>query len=229
MIGDPVAITIRRTVERPSKTLVGAFADAQTSFVVDAMNGKGALDYRIKPIRPGSPFVGTAVTASGGPRDNLAAMALLDFAEAGDVLVIATGPDESGAVIGDNYAAVAKNLGVVAIVTDGLVRDAAGINKCGMPTYARGTSPNAGYPQGPGEVNCTVALGPVAIQPGDILIGDDDGLVVVPRAEADAIAAQLEVVKSMEAKIEASIASGERRHLWNPADYENRGGVKYLD
>ncbi|MCG8694256.1 MAG: RraA family protein [Minwuiales bacterium] len=229
MIGDPVAIVIRRSIERPSKSLVNAFAGAQTSFVVDAMNGKGALDYRIKPIKPGCPFVGTAVTASGGPRDNLGAMAMLDFVEAGDVLVIATGADESGAVIGDNYARVAKKLGVVAIVTDGLVRDAAGINDCGMPAYARGTSPNAGYPHGPGEVNQPVALGPVAIQPGDILVGDDDGIVVVPLAEADTIAAQLEKVKSMEAKIEASITSGERRHLWNPTDYEDRGGVKYLD
>lgn len=229
MIGDPVAIVIRRSIERPPKAVVDAFVGAQTSFIVDAMNGRGALDYRIKPVKPGSPFVGTAVTASGGPGDNLGAMAMLDVAEAGDVLVIATGSDEGGAVIGDIYAAIAKKLGVVAIVTDGLVRDAAGINKCGMPAYARGTAPNGGYPRGPGEVNAAVALGPVAIQPGDILAGDDDGIVVVPRAEADTIAAQLEAVKAMEAKLEAAVASGERRHLWNPADYEDRGGVRFLD
>ena len=228
MIGDPVALTIRRHIERAPKSLVAAFVGAQTSFIADAQNGGGVLDHRIKPLDPGHSFVGTAITASGGPRDNLAAMAMLDHVEAGDVLVIATAADTSGAVIGDHYATVAKQLGVVGIVTDGLVRDAEGIIRLGPPTFARGLSPNSGFRNGPGAVNLPVSIGGVAVEPGDIVVGDRDGVIVVPRAEAAAIAGQLAEVKRLEAETEAKVKAGAVRRLWDPAKFEARG-VRDLD
>ncbi len=229
MIGDPVALTMRRNVSRPTAALIEAFAGAQTSFIADAMNGMGALDYRIKPIAPDSGFVGTAVTAAGGPRDNLAAMAVIDTVEPGDVIVIATGPDESGAVVGDHWAMVARQKGAVAVVTDGLVRDAPGFIASGLKAFARGIAPNAGYPHGPGEVNLPVSLGGITILPGDILAGDGDGVVVVPGAQAEAIAASLAKVKAAEAEMEEVIAAGGRKTMWNPAKYDDRGGVRFID
>lgn len=229
MIGDPVALTMRRSITRPAAALVEAFAGAQTSFIADAMNGMGALDYRIKPIAPDNGFVGTAVTASGGPRDNLAAMAAIDTVEPGDVIVIATGADESGAVVGDHWAMVARQKGAVAVITDGLLRDAPGIVASGLKAYARGVAPNAGYPHGPGEVNLPVSLGGITILPGDILVGDGDGVVVVPAAQAEAVAASLAKVKKAEAEMEVLIAAGDRKTMWNPGKYDDRGGVRYLD
>ncbi len=88
MIGDPVALTVRRNIERPSKTIMKAFAGMPTGFVTDAYNGKGCLDYAIKPLLPNMNFSGSAITAYCGPMDNLAAMAILDFAKKGDVIVI---------------------------------------------------------------------------------------------------------------------------------------------
>lgn len=229
MIGDPIALTIRTEIERASPELVAVFADAQTSFVADAQQGSGCLHHGIKGTRPDLAFCGTAVTASGGPRDNLAAMAVIDTVEPGDVIVIATGPDESGAVVGDHWAMVARQKGAVAVVTDGLVRDAPGFIASGLKAFARGIAPNAGYPHGPGEVNLPVSLGGITILPGDILAGDGDGVVVVPGAQAEAIAASLAKVKAAEAEMEEVIAAGGRKTMWNPAKYDDRGGVRFID
>ncbi|MDP6345021.1 MAG: RraA family protein [Alphaproteobacteria bacterium] len=228
MIGDPVALRIRRDFERPGNALVRAFARAQTSFIADAQQGWNCLHHTIKPLNPKHRFAGPALTASGGPRDNLAAMAMLDHVKKGDVLVIATDGDESGAVIGDHYAAIAKRLGAIAIVTDGLIRDGAGIEKLGPPTFARGASPNAGYRNGPGEVNLPVSLGGVTVRPGDIVIGDRDGVAVVPLAEAAAVKARLDQVIKAEKQAETRIAKGQTWRLWDPARFEDRG-VEYLD
>src|SRR5258708_9930325 len=86
MIGDPVALTVRRHFERPSKTIMKAFAGMPTGFVTDAFNGKGCLDYAIKPLLPTMRFSGSAITAFCGPMDNLAAIAILYFAKKRAVL-----------------------------------------------------------------------------------------------------------------------------------------------
>jgi 4-hydroxy-4-methyl-2-oxoglutarate aldolase len=168
------------------------------------------------------------VTCHNGPRDNLAALAMLDHVKPGDVLMISTAWDDSGAVIGDHFAAVARQLGVVAIVTDGLVRDSAGIEQMGPPTFARGTSPNAGYKNGPGTINLPVAVGGVAVSPGDIVAGDRDGVVVVPRAQAEEVKAALARVVQNEHKTEARVRAKQVRRMWEPAKYAGRG-VVYLD
>jgi regulator of RNase E activity RraA len=173
-------------------------------------------------------FVGSAVTASGGPRDLLAAMALLDVVQAGDVAVIATSNDESGAVFGDIWTAAAQRKGLIAAVTDGLVRDTAGIEQLGMPVFARGKSPNSGHQNGPGEINGPVSVGGMTISPGDIVLGDRDGVVVIPLDQADAVAAALELVVANEADVEQRVAAGELQKLWDEEHFQGRG-VHYLD
>jgi 4-hydroxy-4-methyl-2-oxoglutarate aldolase len=228
MIGDPVALRVRRRIERAPAALVRRFARAQTSFIADAQQGWNCMHHGIKGLTPKQRFAGTAVTASGGPRDNLAAMAMLDVMRKGDVLVIATGDDESGAVVGDHWAAVAKQRGAAGVVTDGLVRDADGIEKLGPPTFSRGVSPNAGYRNGPGEVNATVSVGGVSVSPGDIVVGDRDGVVVVPREGAEAVAAALAEVITRERQTEKRVAAGKRKCFWDPETFAARG-VEYLD
>ena len=228
MIGDPIALTIRRKFERPAKALIDRFRDAQTSFIADAQNGMGVLDYAIKPLDPSMSFIGVATTASGGPRDLLAAMAMLGFVEPGDVRMVATGGDTSGAVIGDHYAAIAKQKGVAAIVTDGLLRDAAGILKVGIPAFCRGLSPNSGFQNGPGEVNLPVSLGGQRVEPGDIVIGDRDGVIVVPRLRAEEVADSLDRVRKLEREAEEKVAAGKLKQLWKEEKFAARG-VRYVD
>lgn len=227
MIGDPVMLTIRRNIERPSRALAKSFDGMPTGFVTDAYNGKGCLDFEIKPLMPAMTFHGPAITAFCGPMDNLAAMAILDFAKKGDVIVIATGGDDTAATVGDLWAFWAKKIGVAAIVCDGLVRDVNGLLKVGIPVFARGIKPNSAFKHGPGEVNMSVTCGGVAIGPGDIIVGDRDGVVAVPLAEAEHVAAQLELVRKKEAEAEARVKGGEKLKFWDPAALGDR--VRYID
>ena len=227
MIGEPVALTIRRTIERPSKSIMKAFAGMPTGFVTDAYNGKGCLDFSIKPLLPTMSFSGSAITAYCGPMDNLAAMAILDFAQEGDVIVIATTGDDTAATIGDLWAFWAKKLGVVAIVCDGLVRDVTGLLKVDMPVYTRGIKPNSAFKNGPGEINTTVTCGGVAISAGDIIVGDRDGVVAIPLAQAPSVAERLELVKKKEAEAEAKVNKGVKLKFWDPEALGSR--VQYLD
>ncbi|MFN0041345.1 MAG: RraA family protein [Burkholderiales bacterium] len=227
MIGDPVTLTIRRNIVRPSAAIRKAFQGVPTGFVTDAYNGKGCLDVTIKPLLPNMQCSGSAVTAYCGPMDNLAAMAALDFARKGDVIVIATTGDDTAATIGDLWAYWAKKIGVTGIVCDGLVRDVAGLLKVGIPVFTRGIKPNSAFKNGPGEINTVMTCGGVAVGPGDLVVGDRDGVVVVPLAEARQVASQLELVRKKEAQAEARIRRGEKLNFWDPAALGTR--VRYLD
>jgi len=213
MIEDPPRLVIRAKFPRLREEQLAPFRDRTTSFVVDAMNGRGALDHAIKPLDPGSRFVGSALTARAGARDNLAALAALDLIEPGDVLVVATQGFDGTATLGDNMAKIARLRGAVAVVTDGMVRDAAEIIELGLPCFCRGITPNSAFPSGPGEVGLPLALGEVAIDAGDLVMGDRDGVVIVPYARIPAIAERLERVATLEAEMHTRLARGEIRTL----------------
>ena len=229
MIGEPVALTIRRNFERPAVRLQRAFRGAPTGFITDARNGQGCLDHHIKPIDPSMTVCGPALTCYCSPTDNLAAMAALDFARKGDVIVIAAKSDLTAAVIGDRWAMWAKKIGVAGIVCDGLVRDLVGLLEVGIPVFARGLAPNSGFKHGPGEINTRVTCGGIALDPGDLVIGDRDGVVVVPRADAGTVAARLALVRKREVALDAAVRRATSMQFWNEAETRARGGVRYLD
>jgi 4-hydroxy-4-methyl-2-oxoglutarate aldolase len=145
MIEDPPPLVFAPPAKRPSTEVVEHFRGAPTSFVVDAMGGTGALDWRIKPL-VGSSLVGVALTCYCGPLDNLAFMAALADCRPGDVFVVATGGYVGAAVTGDLLIGVARNRGAAGFVTDGLVRDLDDLATVGLPIYAVGVTPNS--PQG---------------------------------------------------------------------------------
>jgi 4-hydroxy-4-methyl-2-oxoglutarate aldolase len=228
MIGDPARLVIRAKFPRLSESQLDPFRGRTTSFVVDAINGRGALEHGIKPLDPASRFIGTALTARAGARDNLAALAALDLIEPGDVVVIATQGFTGTATLGDNMARVAQIKGAAALVTDGMVRDAREIIELGMPCFCRGITPNSAFPSGPGEVGLPLALGEVTIDAGDLIMGDSDGVVVVPHARIDAVAAQLEAVAAAEAALQTRIERGELRSLLDGMP-ELREQISYVD
>ena len=227
MIGEPVALTIRRRIERPPARTLRAYAGLPTGFVTDAFNGRGCLDYRIKPLTPDMQLCGPAITAFCSPGDILAAMAILDFARKGDVIVIAAGAETNAAKIGDLWLHWAKRIGLAGIVCDGLVRDVVGLLKAELPVFARGVAPNAGYKTGPGAINAEVSCGGVAIAPGDIIVGDRDGVVAIPRTQAAAVAKQLDLVKKKEAAAEQNIRRGVKLEFWDEQALGER--VRYVD
>lgn len=209
MLDDPPLLTIHRGHRRPDRALLERFRGAQTSHLVDAMEGRGAMDWQIKPVDPANAaFVGPALTAFAYPADVVAVLGALGEAEAGDVIVVANDGYRGTAVIGDLVAGMMKNKGVAAFVSDGLGRDKAGIVAAGMPLFVAGIVPTSPANNGPGVVGAPVVCGGVAVRSGDIVVGDADGVVVVPQERVEEVLAALERVRAAEARAVAAVEAG---------------------
>lgn len=219
MLEDPPLLTIRREWRRPNAAQLAAFEGVQTGQAVDAMEGRGALDHSIKAIDPGkAQFVGTAITCETGPNDNLAILAAIALARPGDVVVAASEGFKQSAVVGDNVAWCAKNKGLAALVIDGMARDLEGLLPVGLPVFARGITPNSGVRSGPGRVGFPVVAGGVAVQCGDVVLGDRDGIVIVPQAELERFIPRIAQILKMEAETQKKIKGG----------FSNLGGIEDL-
>jgi 4-hydroxy-4-methyl-2-oxoglutarate aldolase len=209
MIEDPPLLTIRSDFARPTPEQLSHFSGLQTGYAVDAMHGRGALDYRIKPLSPlAAPLVGIAITCSCGPADNLALFGAMANAKAGDILVASTDGFTGTAVTGDLLMGMARNRGILGLVTDGLARDSAGLLAVGLPVFCAGLTPNSPSRNGPGTVGLPVVMAGVRIESGDVLLADNDGVVVIPRAELATVIGRLELVRQAESSLEAKVASG---------------------
>jgi 4-hydroxy-4-methyl-2-oxoglutarate aldolase len=196
--------------------------------VVDAQGRRGALPHWIRPLTRETRFVGAALTVRTRPVDNLAPYAALKFAQPGDVLVVAVDGSTTTSIIGDILLGMAKNAGIIACVTDGLVRDIEGINQVGIPTFAQGLSPNSPFKDGPGEIGGTISLGDVTIGAGDLLVGDIDGVVVVPRANVGTVGAELAAIADKEARMEQVVKSGAKYPAWLD-DILKSDRIRYID
>jgi 4-hydroxy-4-methyl-2-oxoglutarate aldolase len=206
MIEEPPPLVFAPSIERPPADVTERFR-APTSFIVDAMDGVGAVDWRIKRL-VGRSFVGVALTCDCGPLDNLALMAALAESKPGDVLVVATGGYTGAAVTGDLLMYVARNRGVAGFVTDGLVRDLDDLEAIGLPVFAMGVTPNSPQKRGPGSVGLPIVCGGVTVASGDVVVGDRDGVAVVPRTRIDETLKNLERVKAAEAATLERVRAG---------------------
>lgn len=218
-------LTVRRHIPRPDSSVVEAFSDASPGWVVDANGRRGALDYRIRPLTRAARFAGVALTVRNRARDNLAPYAAIAYARPGDVLVVADNYLEAS-VAGDVLLGMARNAGVVALVTDGLVRDIDGLNAVGIPVFARGLSPNSPHKDGPGEIGMAVSIGNVIVQSGDIILGDENGVVVVARERAERVAAALREVAAKEASMDQWVKEGRTTPPWLEPILQS---VEYVD
>jgi 4-hydroxy-4-methyl-2-oxoglutarate aldolase len=153
-------------------------------------------------------MVGTAITCHCGPADNLALVAAVATAKAGDVLVAATDGCTVTSVSGDLLMGMARNRGIAGLVTDGLVRDLAGLLGVGLPVYCAGISPNSPARSGPGSVGVPVVIGGVTIASGDLIVADNDGVVAIPGGEIERMILQLAEVRAAEAALEAKVKAG---------------------
>lgn len=210
MIEEPRALTIRRPSRRPSQAQIDAFRGVPTGIVVDAMDGRGAMAAAIAPLGPGAPaqMCGPALTADNGPGDVLATFGALALARPGDVLVAGFGGHQSCAAAGDRIMGMLRNAGGAGFVTDGPMRDLAGIAAVGLPVWCTGLNPGSPFASGPGRVGLPVQVGGQMVDAGDMIVGDADGVVVVPWAEIDAVAARLPRIQELEAALDAEVAAG---------------------
>jgi 4-hydroxy-4-methyl-2-oxoglutarate aldolase len=208
VIENPPLLTLRRNFPRPTAAELAAFANTPTGFLVDSMNGRGALAYMIKPVSEAKVFCGVALTCEAGPGDCLALFGTLDVIKPGDVIVVKADSFTETAVIGDLLLGMMKNNGAAAFVTDGLVRDVPGIIGVGIPTFSAGVTPNSPAKSGPGTVGLPIVVGGVAVDSGDIVVGAQDGVVIITRMKIAATLKQLEQVRKLEAALEAKVKAG---------------------
>lgn len=171
-------------IERPAAALIAGFTEHDAAKVGDAMGHYGIMHYEIKPISPGMRLLGPAITVLTSPGDALYVAHAADVAQPGDVIVIDAGGYLDVSVIGDRISYYMKEKrGVAGLVVDGAVRDARGLREMAFPTFARGITPRIFGSQGPGAINVPISCGGVPVNPGDLVLGDDDGVVVVPRED----------------------------------------------
>jgi regulator of RNase E activity RraA len=178
---------------RLDASVVDAFRGLATSNVADAMGRFGFMDPGIQS-RSGLPLCGLAITVNARPGDNLMVHKALQLAEPGDVVVVSTNGNTTSAVFGELMCRTAVACGLAGVVVDGAIRDVAAMTALGFPAFSRTVTPGGGDKDGPGEINVPVSCGGVAVHPGDIIIGDRDGIVVVPRADAAEV---LELVRGL--------------------------------
>jgi 4-hydroxy-4-methyl-2-oxoglutarate aldolase len=194
---------------RPAAPLVDALRGTPTGFIVDALGGSGALDYRIKPaIADQAICCGVALTCDAGPADNLALLAALERVQPGDVIVAATGNYTGCAVTGD--LGMARNCGATGFVTDGCVRDLPGIRMVGLPCYCIGVTPNSPARSGPGTVGFPVTIAGHPVASGDVIVADQDGAVVVPQARLAEVIARLAAIRKAEGEMDQAVRDGLR-------------------
>lgn len=174
--------------ERAPAELVKRFEKHDTAKLVDSMGGYGAMHYEIKPLENTMRVLGTALTVLTRPGDALYVQKAIDETKPGDVIIVSAGGFKDVCVIGERLGYFFKRKGAVGIIVDGAIRDAVGMVADAPPTFARSTCLRIFGSTGPGAINIPVNCGGVTVHPGDIVMGDRDGVVVVPREDAARVA-----------------------------------------
>lgn len=192
------------TFPRAAPALLGRLRALPVANIGDAMERLGIIDPGIHAMWPGARLVGSAFTVWTRSGDNLFVHQAIDLASAGDVIVVNGGGDASRALVGELMGTRAKVRDLAGYVIDGAVRDAKDLGAMALPVFARGSSPAGPYKNGPGKLLVPIAVGGVCVRPGDVLVGDDDGVVVVPLEEAEDVVARAEEIHRNEAVKRAS-------------------------
>lgn len=186
--------------KRPDKHLVKQFENVSTPHISDNMNRLHAIGAGLRPFHKKGKLVGTAFTVKTRPGDNLMVHKAIDMAEAGDVIVVDAGGDLTNAIVGEIMMRLAKKKGLAGFVIDGAIRDTGAFSNDVFPVYARGVTHRGPYKDGPGEINVPVSVDGMLVHPGDIIVGDEDGLAVVPQEMAEEI---LRLVRKQQAREKA--------------------------
>ena len=200
---------IVRDFVRPDPALVKGFEGIPTGMVSDAMGRGNSMAAEIKQVWPGAKVLGPAVTVLTFPADNLMIHKAATLAKPGDVLVVNAGGYKDAAVFGDLLGYSCKVHGIAGLVIDGATRDAEGLAAVGFPVFARAVLPMGPFKDSPGSINLPISCGGIAVRPGDIILGDADGVVVIPQEHAAEILAKAQAGVAKEQQLRERIAQGE--------------------
>ena len=217
---------IVRDFERVSADVVRQAAQYQPAILADVNGRRGALHGRIGALRPRMKLAGPALTVDVRPGDNLMIHAAMALAKPGDVLVIDGKGDQTAALMGTIMMNACRQLGIAGVVIDGAVRDSLEIDEMDFPVFSVGTNPNGPTKQVSGRIGHPVTVGGVTVHPGDFVIGDADGVVVVERARIESLLPlAARKVADENARI-AQIKQGKTSASWLEAALRTAGVLK---
>lgn len=195
-------------IERPSKDIINGLSKYPTALLSDAMEKSQAMHSEIKPVVPIEKIAGPAITARTMVADYLTPVAAIDYAEPGDVLVIDVRAHRDTAIWGGLASTSCKSRGIAAVIIDGAIRDVAEIRKIQFPVFARAVTPNAGDCSVLGDINVPIQCGGVLVNPGDIVVADPDGVVIVPANRAVQVLEKVKKQEEIEEKIRQLMLQG---------------------
>lgn len=189
---------IHKTIKRADKRLIELFRGLPVANIDDCMNRIACADSEIRPLN-GNPLLGPAFTVKVAEGDNLMFHKAMDLAMPGDIIVIDAGGFKNRAIFGEIMITYCQKRGIAGVIVDGSIRDSDALSKMDIPVYARGVTPNGPYKNGPGVIGGTISFGGIVINPGDIIVGDADGIIAIHPEEAEALAKEVRAVSEKEA------------------------------
>ena len=217
----PVGFRIHPRPAPADPALLARLAKLPVSNVSD--NLQRHIGARLTPFHRSGTLVGTAFTVKTRPGDNLMVHKAIDTAGPGDVLVIDAGGALDHAIIGELMAGWAKKRGIAGFVIDGAIRDSNELAQGDYPVYAAGVTHRGPYKDGPGEINVVVSIGGMVVRPGDLIAGDHDGVLAIPREDAERVIADAEAQNRKEQAAMAAIQAGTWDRKWVDESLKARG------
>ena len=209
--------------QRPDARLIAEFAKMVTPHLSDSMERLYAGGPRLRPMHRQGKLAGPAFTVKTAAGDNLLVHKALDAARAGDVIVVDAGGFLDNAIIGELMMTRAKQRGVAGIVIWGAIRDSAEIGAGTYPVFAAGVTHRGPYKNGPGEINVPIMMGGTPVNPGDIIVGDADGLVAVPQEMAERVLASAKAILEKETASMKQILAGTVDRGWVDKALKEKG------
>jgi regulator of RNase E activity RraA len=218
-----VGLRILRRTRAVDKTTIEAFKVIPVANVSDVMARMTAGGPRLRPMHAGGVLAGPALTVKTRPGDNLMIHKALMIAVPGDVIVVDAGGDLTNSLFGEIMSTEAEACGVAGLVLNGAIRDADAIRNRHLPIFAAGVTHRGPYKDGPGEINVPISLDGMVIEPGDLILGDGDGVLCVPYADTETILQAARKKQADEEKSIAAIRGGTRSKAWVDQTLERLG------
>jgi regulator of RNase E activity RraA len=222
-----IGFAIHKAKRKISANLVEQFRSLPVANVSDVMSRIAGTN-RLRPMHAGGWLGGPALTVKTRPGDNLMVHKAIDIAQPGDVIVVDAGGVLINAIIGEIMSTLAEKKGVAGFVIDGSIRDAGAIRAGSFPVFAAGVAHRGPYKDGPGEINCPISIDGMLVEPGDLVIADDDGVLCVPYEDAADICKLTQAKKASEEKAIQQIHAGTPDRRWVDETLQ-RLGCEYKD